>query len=165
MALELGLRARLNENRVSGKSMVMMNKLRNLRLYKNIVLGLGIFRKSGLITVKAWGDSFEKDIDFRTHMMAQAAIQIFPRLWAGLIAPLVAVWWLLPWLWKFCNLRRLSALNNCVPDKEIYRGAEIKIWGFNGLGEKDSLLNPQLTLRSTESRNSLTLCTAITQCV
>ena len=53
MALELGLRARLNENRVSGQSMVMMNKLRNLRLYKNIVLGLGIFRKSGLITVKA----------------------------------------------------------------------------------------------------------------
>ena len=53
VALELGLRAILNENRVSGKSMVMMNKLRNLRLYKNIVLGLGIFRKSGLITVKA----------------------------------------------------------------------------------------------------------------
>ena len=52
-AFELVLGARLNENRVSGKSMVMMNKLRNLRLYKNIVLGLGIFRKSGLITVKA----------------------------------------------------------------------------------------------------------------
>ena len=29
LALELVLRARLNENRVSGKSMVMMNKLRN----------------------------------------------------------------------------------------------------------------------------------------
>jgi hypothetical protein len=29
VALELGLRARLSENRVSGKSMVMMNRLRN----------------------------------------------------------------------------------------------------------------------------------------
>jgi len=39
MALELGLRARLNENRVSGKSTVMMNKLRNLRLYKKYSVG------------------------------------------------------------------------------------------------------------------------------
>jgi hypothetical protein len=33
------------------------------------------------------------------------------------------------------------------------------------VGGRDSFLKPQLTLEATESRNLLTLCTAITHCV